>query len=79
MVFGPIKSTFGWHWRCDVLCPVFLILTVDIDMNTVFANIVAELAFYVMIIADNRMPFVFVFVFQLNDKPSDLSLCSIVS
>jgi len=53
MVFGPIKSAFGWHWWGDILCPVFLIITVDINMNALLTNIVAELTFYIMVIADN--------------------------
>ena len=63
MVFGPIKSTFRWHRWGNVLRPVLFVIAVDVDMDTLHANIMAEFAFYVVIVSNNWMPLTFVFVF----------------
>jgi hypothetical protein len=79
MVFGPIKRTFRWHRWVDLLRSIRFVIAVDVDMNTLLANIMAEFAFDVVIVPNNEMPLAFVFVFQLDDETRNLSLRPIVS
>lgn len=78
MVFGAVERAFRGHRWGDVLCSVLFPIPIDVDMNAIFADIVAELPFYVVIVPNNRMPLIVESILQLNDKPRDLVLRPIV-
>ena len=72
MVFGAVERESGRHRRCHVLGPVLSAVATDVDVQSVFADVVTELAPGVVIVPDDLAPVVFDAVLQLDDEPGNV-------